>query len=180
MSDEDVSSSPLFKLGRSPVSVVEATPIFVEDGTEPDPIPADMGFGSVDEDVAVGNEELVGGVVVEVALDSVLDEEVVSVLPTAAAGVTVVAFVAAVDGAAEDVIDEDAADVVAVVVLVELVCAVVVVTGGEEFVFVGATTYDVPKPNKCPQYLLSSISSSKNISFMRKNVCPVSKASDPA
>lgn len=180
MSDEDVSSSPLFKLGRSPVSVVEATPIFVEDGTEPEPIPADMGLGSVDEDVAVDNEELVGGVVVEVALDSVLDEEVDSVLPTAAAGVNVVAFVEAVDGAAEDVIAEDAADVVAVVVVVELACAVVVVTGGEEFVLVGATTYDVPKPNKCPQYLLSSISSSKNISFMRKNVCPVSKASDPA
>lgn len=149
-----------------------------------DPIPADVGLDSPAEDAAVDNEELRGGVVVEVELDSGLVEEVVSVLPLTVADIRVGGFDTAVEGAAEDVIaedeDDEVADVVSVVVLVELACVLVVVTGGDVFVFVGATTYDVPNPNKCPQYLLSSMSSSKNISFIRKNVWPVSKASEPA
>jgi len=149
-----------------------------------DPIPADVGLDSPAEDAAVDNEELRGGVVVEVELDSGLVEEVVSVLPLTVADVRVGGFDTAVEGTAEDVIavdeDDEVADVVSVVVLVELACVLVVVTGGDVFVFVGATTYDVPNPNKCPQYLLSSMSSSKNISFIRKNVWPVSKASEPA
>lgn len=42
------------------------------------------------------------------------------------------------------------------------------------------TTKLVPRPNKWPQYLLSSISSSKNISFILKNVWPVRRESEPA
>lgn len=184
ISDEEVNSSPLFKLGRSPVSAVDVTPNIVEDVRALDPIPADVGLDSPAEDAAVDNEELRGGVVVEVELDSGLDEEVVSVLPLTVADVRAGGFDTAVEEAAEDVIvedeDDEVADVVSVVVLVELACVLVVVTGGDVFVFVGATTYDVPNPNKCPQYLLSSMSSSKNISFIRKNVWPVSKASEPA
>lgn len=188
LSDEEINSSPLFKLGRSPVSAVDDTPIIVEDVREPNPIPVDVGLDSDTEDAAVDNGALRDGVVVEVELDSGLVEDVVSVLPLAVADVRVFAFDAAVEVAAEGVVTEDndagVADVVSVEVLVELACAVVVVTGGDVFVFVvvvgATTTYDVPNPNKCPQYLLSSMSSSKNISFIRKNVWPVSKASEPA
>ena len=81
-----------------------------------------------------------------------LVEDVVSVLLLAEAEVKVVAFEAVVEGVAEDVIAEDEDDgvavVVSVVVLVEIACVLVVVTGGDVFVFVGATTYDVPNPNK--------------------------------
>ena len=66
--------------------------------------------------------------------------------------------------------DDEGADVVADVVFVELAGVLVVVMGGDEFALDGVTTYEVPNPNRCPQYLLSSISSSKNISFIRKNV----------
>lgn len=184
ISEEEVNSSPLFKLGRSPVSAVDDTPIIVEGVRALDPMPTDVVLDSDTEGAAVDKEEMREGVVVEVELDSGLVEEVVSVLPLVVADVKVVAFDRAVEGATDDVLTEDkddgVADVVSVVVLVELACGVVVVTGGDVFVFVGATTYDVPSPNKCPQYLLSSISSSKNISFIRKNVCPVSKASEPA
>ena len=58
------------------------------------------------------------------------------------------------------------AEVVAVLVVVDPVVAEEVLL----LLLLGATTYDVPRPYRCPQYLLSSISSSKNISFMRKNV----------
>ena len=184
ISDEEVSSSPLFKLGRSPVSAADETPIIDEGVRVLDPIPADVGLDSDTEDAAVDNDGLRDGVVVEVELDSVLVEEVVSVLPLGAADVRVVAIDAAVEEFADDVLteDEDAGveDIVSVVVLVELACGAVVATGGDVLVFVGATTYDVPSPNKCPQYLLSSMSSSKNISFIRKKVWPVSKASEPA
>ena len=184
ISEEEVNSSPLFKLGRSPVSAVDDTPIIVEGVRALDPMPTDVVLDSDTEDAAVDKEEMREGVVVEVELDSGLVEEVVSVLPLVVADVKVVVFDRAVEGATDDVLTEDkddgVADVVSVVVLVELACGVVVVTGGDVFVFVGATTYDVPSPNKCPQYLLSSISSSKNISFIRKNVWPVSKASEPA
>lgn len=165
----------MFKLGRSLVSVVHVAPKFVEDITAPDPMPDVDELDSVDEDVTVDKDEIIGGVVVDVALVSVIVEEVVSVLSLVAIGATVVTFDAAVEVATKEVIaedeDEGAADVVAVVVLVEVASVLVVATGGDWFVLVGATTtYDVPNPNKCPQYLLSSISSSKNISFMRKNV----------
>ena len=173
---EDANSSPLFKLGRSPVSVVDVTPIFVED-------PPEVVFGSFADDAEVVIDELVGGVVVDGAVDSVLVEEVASVLPLTLPVAVVAGFEAAVEEAEEDieavVEDDEGADVVADEVLVEL-GVLVVATGGDEFVFEGVTTYDVPNPNRCPQYLLSSISSSKNISFIRKNVCPVSRASDPA
>ena len=93
-----------------------------------------------------------GGVVEGIELDSGLVEDVVSVLLLAEAEVRVVAFEAVVEGVAEDVIAEDEDDgvavVVSVVVLVEIACVLVVVTGGDVFVFVGATTYDVPNPNK--------------------------------
>ena len=93
-----------------------------------------------------------GGVVEGIELDSGLAEDVVSVLLLAEAEVRVVAFEAVVEGVAEDVIAEDEDDgvavVVSVVVLVEIACVLVVVTGGDVFVFVGATTYDVPNPNK--------------------------------
>ena len=156
MSEEDANSSPLFKLGRSPLSVVDDTPIFIED-------PPEVAFGSFVEEVVV---------VVEVALDSVLVEDVVSAPPLVdtAAG----AFEADIEGVVEDVEavveDDEGADVVADVVFVELAGVLVVVMGGDEFAFDGVTTYEVPNPNRCPQYLLSSISSSKNISFIRKNV----------
>lgn len=153
ISEEEVSSSPLFKLGRSHVSVVDVAPMFVEDITAPDPMPAVVELGSVAEDVTVDKDEIIGGVVVDVALVSVIGEEVVSVLPLVAVDVIVVTFEAAVVEATEDVIaedeDEGAADVVAVVVLVEAASVLVVVTGGDWFVLVGATTtYDVPSPNK--------------------------------
>ena len=93
-----------------------------------------------------------GGVVEGIELDSGLVEDVVSVLLLAEAEVKVVAFEGVVEGVAEDVIAEDEDDgvavVVSVVVLVEIACVLVVVTGGDVFVFVGATTYDVPNPNK--------------------------------
>ena len=93
-----------------------------------------------------------GGVEEGIELDSGLVEDVVSVLLLAEAEVRVVAFEAVVEGVAEDVIAEDEDDgvavVVSVVVLVEIACVLVVVTGGDVFVFVGATTYDVPNPNK--------------------------------
>jgi hypothetical protein len=155
---------------------VDVAPIFVEDITAPNPMPAVVELDSVAEDVTVGKDEIIGGVVVDiVSLVSVIGEEVVSVLPLVEVDVTVVTFEAAVVEATEDVIaedeDEGAADVVAVVVLVDAAGVLVVVTGGDWFVLVGATTtYEVPNPNKCPQYLLSSISSSKNISFIRKKV----------
>ena len=144
MSEEEVNSSPLFKLGRSPVSVVDVAPILVEDINAPDPIPGGVEFDSVAEDATVDNEEIMGGVVVVVGLVSVIGEELVSVLPLVAVDVTAVTFEAAVEEATEDVIVEDegaAADVVAVVVFeVDVDSVLVVVTGGDWFVLVGATT----------------------------------------
>ena len=126
MSEEDANSSPLFKLGRSPLSVVDDTPIFVVD-------PPEVVFGSFVEEVVV---------VVEVALDSVLVEDVVSVPPLADTAVD--AFEADVEIVVEDakavVEDDEGADVVADVVFVELACVLVVVIGGDEFVFPGVTT----------------------------------------
>jgi len=151
ISEDDASSSPLFKLGRSPLSVVDVTPIFVED-------PPEAVFGSFVEEVMV---------VVEVALDSVLDEDVFSADIVAEGFEADVAVAEDVEAVVED---NEGADVVADVVLVELTDVLVDVMGGDEFVLDGVTTYEVPSPNRCPQYLLSSISSSKNISFMRKNV----------
>ena len=90
MSEEDANSSPLFKLGRSPLSVVDVTPILVDD-------PPEVVFGSFVEEVAV----IDALAAVDVALDSVLDEEVVSVLPLALAGVAAVE--AEVEAAEEDV-----------------------------------------------------------------------------
>jgi len=131
MSDEDAISSPLFKLGRSPLSVVDVAPILVED-------PPEVVFGSFVEEVAV----IDALAAVDAAVDSILDEEVASVLPLALAGVATVE--AEVEAAAEDVeavIEDDVgADVVADVVLVELACVLVVVIGGDEFVFPGVTT----------------------------------------
>ena len=98
MSDEDANSSPLFKLGRSPLSVVDVTPILVED-------PPEVVFGSFVEEVAV----IDALAAVDAALDSVLDEEVASVLLLALAGVATVE--AEVEAAAEDVevvIEDDA------------------------------------------------------------------------
>jgi len=139
-SDNEFSSSPLFKLGRSPASVVEATPIFVEDVIATDPKAAVVGLDSVDEEVVVDNED----VAVEVALNSVMGEEVVSVPPFAAIDVTVIAFEAAVAEAARDALTEDeddwAADVVAVVVFVELGCSLDEVTGTVFFGVGGTTT----------------------------------------
>lgn len=154
---------------------MDVTPIFVEG-------PPEVVFGSFVDDVAI--EALEGGVVVEATLESEIVEEVASVLPLTLPVAVDVVFEAAIEDDAEDVDavveDDDGADVVADVVLVELGCVLVVVMGGDEFVFDGVTTYEVPNPKRCPQYLLSSMSSSKNISFIRKNVCPVSRASDPA
>jgi len=131
MSDEDAISSPLFKLGRSPLSVVDVAPILVED-------PPEVVFGSFVEEVAV----IDALAAVDAAVDSILDEEVASVLPLALAGVATVE--AEVEAAAEDVeavIEDDVgADVVADVVLVELACVLVVVIGGDEFVLPGVTT----------------------------------------
>ena len=131
MSEEDANSSPLFKLGRSPLSVVEVTPILVDD-------PPEVVFGSFVEEFAV----IDALAAVDVALDSVLDEEVVSVPPLALAGVAAVeAEVEAAEEDVEAVIEDDAgADVVADVVFVELACVLVVVIGGDEFVFPGVTT----------------------------------------
>jgi len=131
MSDEDAISSPLFKLGRSPLSVVDVAPILVED-------PPEVVFGSFVEEVAV----IDALAAVDAAVDSILDEEVASVLPLALAGVATVE--AEVEAAAEDVeavIEDDVgADVVADVVLVELACVLVVVIGGDELVLPGVTT----------------------------------------
>ena len=128
ISDDEVSSSPLFKLGISPISVVDATPKFVADVIVPDPTTAFVGLESVEEEVVVDNEE----VVMEVELDSVMGEDEVSAPPFAAADVAVVAFEAAVEEAAVDELTVDeAADVVAVVVFVEFACAVDEVTGAD-------------------------------------------------
>ena len=73
------------------------------------------------------------------------------------------------EGSLVDVVDE-LSDVVLVVVLVEA-CDVpsdVAATGVDCFENAGAKTCAVPNPKRCPQYLLSSISSSKYISCIRK------------
>lgn len=134
-SDEEVSSSPLFRLGRSPVSVVDVTPIFVE---APNDIPPVVGFDS-DDDAA--NDELTG-VVLVAALDSGRDDEVVSLLLVAAddvlATVLGAGIVDVVEGAVAE--DDDDAGVVDVVVVEELAGAAAVDTGGDWFVFGGDTT----------------------------------------
>merc|ERR1711997_1349769 len=133
-SDEEVSSSPLFRLGRSPVSVVDATPIFVEDEIAPNDIPPDVGFDS-DDDAA--NDELTG-VVLVAALDSGRDDEVVSLV--AADDVLATVLGAGIEDVVEDAVAEDDAGVVDVAVFVELAGAAAVDTGGDWFVFGGDTT----------------------------------------
>ena len=135
-SDEEVSSSPLFRLGRSPVSVVDVTPIFVEDEIAPNDIPPVVGFDS-DDDAA--NDELTS-VVLVAALDSGRDDEVVSLV--AADDVLATVLGAGIEDVVEDVVaeDEDDARVVDVVVFVELAGAATVDTGGDWFVFGGDTT----------------------------------------
>merc|ERR1711997_905075 len=123
-SDEEVSSSPLFRLGRSPVSVVDVTPIFVEDEIAPNDIPPVVGFDS-DDDAA--NDELTG-VVLVAALDSGRDDVVATVLG------------AGIEDVVEGAVAEDDAGVVDVVVFVELAGAAAVDTGGDWFVFGGDTT----------------------------------------
>jgi hypothetical protein len=135
-SDEEVSSSPLFRLGRSPVSVVDATPIFVEDEIAPNDIPPVVGFDS-DDDAA--NDELTG-VVLVTALDSGRDDEVVSLLLEAADDVLATVLGAGIEDVVEDAVAEDDAGVVDVVVFVELAGAAAVDTGGDWFVFGGDTT----------------------------------------
>jgi len=137
-SDEEVSSSPLFKLGRSPVSVVDVTPIFVEDEIAPNDIPPVVGFES-DDDAA--NDELTG-VVLVAALDSGRDDEVVSLLLVAVDDVLATVLGAGIEDVVEDAVaeDEDDARVVDVVVVVELAGAAAVDTGGDWFVFGGDTT----------------------------------------
>ena len=135
-SDEEVSSSPLFRLGRSPVSVVDVTPIFVEDEIAPNDIPPVVGFDS-DDDAA--NDELTG-VVLVAALDSGRDDEVVSLLLVAADDVLATVLGAGIEAVVEDAVAEDDAGVVDVVVFVELAGAAAVDTGGDWFVFGGDTT----------------------------------------
>lgn len=138
-SDEEVSSSPLFRLGRSPVSVVDVTPIFVEDEIAPNDIPPVVGFDS-DDDAA--NNELTG-VVLVAALDSGRDDEVVSLLLVAVDDVLGTVLGAGIEDVVEDVAedkDDDDARVVDVVVFVELAGAAAVDTGGDWFVFGGDTT----------------------------------------
>lgn len=135
-SDEEVSSSPLFRLGRSPVSVVDVTPIFVEDEIAPNDIPPVVGFDS-DDDAA--NDELTG-VVLVAALDSGRDDEVVSLLLVAADDVLATVLGAGIEDVVEDAVAEDDAGVVDVVVFVELAGAAAVDTGGDWFVFGGDTT----------------------------------------
>jgi hypothetical protein len=135
-SDEEVSSSPLFRLGRSPVSVVDVTPIFVEDEIAPNDIPPVVGFDS-DDDAA--NEELTG-VVLVAALDSGRDDEVVSILLVAADDVLATVLGAGIEDVVEAAVAEDDAGVVDVVVFVELAGAAAVDTGGDWFVFGGDTT----------------------------------------
>jgi hypothetical protein len=135
-SDEEVSSSPLFRLGRSPVSVVDVTPIFVEDEIAPNDIPPVVGFDS-DDDAA--NDELTG-VVLVAALDSGRDDELASLLFVAADDVLATVLGAGIEDVVEDAVAEDDAGVVDVVVFVELAGAAAVDTGGDWFVFGGDTT----------------------------------------
>ena len=157
---EEVISS-LFKDGRSPASVDETTPAVGAD-------PATVVLDSAPAAAAVTAPKAGA----EARLDSGV--------PKGAVAITEVVAVEDPDDVRR-VDDEDDAAVVAAVVLVEVNDNVDVVMGGELLAGVGATTtYEVPNPNKCPQYLLSSISSSKNISFIRKKVWPVNRASEPA
>ena len=126
----------MFRLGRSPVSVVDVTPIFVEDEIAPNDIPPVVWFDS-DDDAA--NEELTG-VVRVAALDSGRDDEVVSLLLVAADDVLATVLGAGIEDVVEDAVAEDDAGVVDVVVFVELAGAAAVDTGGDWFVFGGDTT----------------------------------------
>ena len=126
----------MFRLGRSPVSVVDVTPIFVEDEIAPNDIPPVVGFDS-DDDAA--NDELTG-VVLVAALDSGRDDEVVSLLLEAADDVLATVLGAGIEDVVEDAVAEDDAGVVDVVVFVELAGAAAVDTGGDWFVFGGDTT----------------------------------------
>ena len=127
----------MFRLGRSPVSVVDVTPIFVEDEIAPNDIPPVVGFDS-DDDAA--NDELTG-VVLVAALDSGRDDEVVSLLLEAVDDVLATVLGAGIEDVVEDAVaDDDDAGVVDVVVFVELAGAAAVDTGGDWFVFGGDTT----------------------------------------
>ena len=124
----------MFRLGRSPVSVVDVTPILVE---APNDIPPVVGFDS-DDDAA--NDELTG-VVLVAGLDSGRDDEVVSLLLVAADDVLATVLGAGIEEVVEDAVaDEDDAGVVDVVVVEELAGAAAVDTGGDWFVFGGDTT----------------------------------------
>ena len=131
------------------MSVVDAAPKLPEDIATPNP--AFVEFDSVAGDVTVDKDEIiVDGVVVDAALTSLIDEDATLLLAIVGDDViTGVTFEAAVeegtkddDGVITDDEDEDVeAEGVAVVVLVEEASGVlVVVTGGDGFVFVGATT----------------------------------------
>ena len=126
----------MFRLGRSPVSVVDVTPIFVEDEIAPNDIPPVVGFDS-DDDAA--NDELTG-VVLVAALDSGRDDEVVSLLLVAADDVLATVLGAGIEDVVEDAVADDDAGVVDVVVVEELAGAAAVDTGGDWFVFGGDTT----------------------------------------
>ena len=132
------------------MSVVDVAPKLAEDIVTPNPAPpAFVEFDSVAGDVTVDKDEIIVAVV-DVALASLIDEDVTLLLAIVGDDViTGVTFEAAVeegtkddDGVITDDEDEDVeAEGVAVVVLVEEASGVlVVVTGGDGFVFVGATT----------------------------------------
>ena len=199
ISDEDVSSKspatipvpPLFKLEMSSVAVVAGGTV-VEGNPEPLPdvvtLAAAVEFESVVDKDDTKDEAVNSEPVAVVVVELISDADDVEVTSLVVVGVTVATAAREDEEETDDVttVDEEAS--AAAVVVADAVVAGVdvldaVVIGGDWLALLvlgGATTYEVPSPNRCPQYLLSSISSSKNISFMRKKVCPVNSASEPA
>ena len=200
ISDEDVSSRspatipvpPLFKLEMSSVAVVAGGTV-VEGNPEPVPdvvtLAAAVEFESVVDKDDTKDEAVNSEPVAVVVVELISDADDVEVTSLVVVGVTVATAAREDEEEVTDdvtTVDEEAS--AAAVVVADAVVAGVdvldaVVIGGDWLALLvlgGATTYEVPSPNRCPQYLLSSISSSKNISFMRKKVCPVNSASEPA
>ena len=115
------------------------------------------------------NDDAMDGSTEAVELDSVVTEGELSLLPPTLVVVTGFKFDVPIEEATTNVLIEDDVVLVAVpVIAVVTVTDVLVVVIGVDSFF--PKTCAVPKPNRSPQYLLSSISSSKYISFIRKNV----------
>lgn len=127
---------------------------------------------SVPEDNMADNDDVMDGSIGDVEVGSDVLEEGLLLLLLTAVDVIGVTFEASTEEATGKVLVEDeiVPGVVPVVVVVTDADVLVVAIEGGWFAFVGAKTCAVPNPNNSPQYLLSSISSSKYISFIRKKV----------